>query len=92
MACRCARLKLEVDVSEALISPDGQIPLPDDVRERMGLRPGARVQLRLVDDHTLIVESSPQPSVTRLFGMFRAEGDLTLDDMDRAIEEGAAGR
>ena len=79
-------------MSEALVSPDGQIPIPDDIRQRLGLRPGARVQLRLVDDHTLLVEAPAQPSVTRLFGMFQADGPLTQEDMDRAIAEGAAER
>lgn len=79
-------------MSEALVSPDGQIPIPEELRARMGLRPGERVHLRLVDDHTLLIEAAPRTSVTRLFGMFQTEDPLTLEDMERAIAEGAARR
>lgn len=76
-------------MSEALIVIDGQIPVPDDVRERMGLHPGTRVQLRLVDDRTLMVETVTAPSVTRLFGMFKIDRPLSLEEMEQAIAEGA---
>lgn len=40
------------------LSPDGRLPLPRELRESLGLRPGDRVELRLRDDG--VVELAPE--------------------------------
>ena len=79
-------------MSEAVLSVDGQIPIPEDVRDQMGSRPGDRVQLRVVDDRTLVVERQVGTPARQLFGMVKLDRPLTLEDMERAIEEGPTRR
>lgn len=40
------------------LTADGLLPIPEDVRESLGLRPGDRVELRLREDG--IVELAPE--------------------------------
>jgi len=84
-------------VPNARLNALRQITLPAEVCERLHLRTGDEVQLRLVDEHTLILETRLRTTrgpgdPMALAGKYKVDGSITLEDMERAIEEGATGR
>ena len=72
---------------ESRITSKGQTTLPKTVRKALSVQPGDRVRYLIQDGEVRIVPVRP---VTRLFGILRHDGPAaTLQDMERAIVEGA---
>ncbi len=72
---------------ESKITSKGQTTLPKAVREALQLEPGGRVRYVILGNQVRILPSLP---IERLFGVLRHDGPpATLEDMDRAIAEGA---
>ena len=75
---------------ESGITAKGQTTLPKAVREALGAGPGDRVRYFVVDGEVRIRAVRP---IQRLFGVLTHDGPpATLDDMQRAIVEGATDR
>ena len=75
---------------ESRITTKGQITLPKAVREALGVRPEDRVRYIVLDGEVRIRAVRP---IQRLFGVLAHDGPpATLDDMERAIAEGAVDR
>ena len=75
---------------ESRITTKGQTTLPKAVREALGVRPGDRVRYIVLDGEVRIRAVRP---IQRLFGVLAHDGPpATLDDMERAIAEGAVDR
>ncbi len=73
---------------ESTITSKGQTTLPKPVRDALGVGPGDRVRYIIIDDEVRIIPMRP---IARLFGMLKYEGPpKTLEDMERAIAEGAS--
>ncbi len=73
---------------ESAITSKGQTTLPKPVREALGVVPGDRVRYVILDNNE--VRIVPIKPLSRLFGSLKHDGPAaTLQDMDRAIEEGA---
>lgn len=76
---------------ESTVTVKGQTTLPRDVRQALDLHPGDRVRYLILDGGEVrIVRSQP---VMRLAGLFKGQSDrrLSLEEMDEAIAQGAAG-
>ena len=72
---------------ESRITSKGQTTLPKAVRKALSVQPGDRVRYLIQDGEVRIVPVRP---VNRLFGILRHDGPAaTLQDMERAIVEGA---
>ena len=72
---------------ESSITIKGQTTLPKAIRDSLAVKAGDRVRYVIVDEGVLIMPVRP---TSRLFGSLRYEGPpVGLDDMDRAIAEGA---
>jgi AbrB family looped-hinge helix DNA binding protein len=75
----------------ATVTSKGQITIPKEVRETLGLEAGHRVSFQIREDR--VVEMHPENvDLMSLFGIFkpRVKG-VTLADMEEAIRAGAAG-
>ncbi len=74
----------------ATVTSKGQITIPAEVRERLGLRAGSRVQF--VSDEQGHYEFIPlKGSLAAMKGMISWSGPpVTLEEMDEAIAAGAA--
>ncbi|MFP4285755.1 MAG: AbrB/MazE/SpoVT family DNA-binding domain-containing protein [Desulfovermiculus sp.] len=73
----------------ATVTSKGQITLPKALRERLKLSAGDRVEFIVDDEHCarLVVT---RVAVTSLKGMLpRHSQPVSLEDMDRAVQEGA---
>ena len=75
---------------EAAITSKGQATIPKAVRDHLQLRPGDRVRFFIHPDGSVVL--LPRVSVTTLRGMVKPRvPTVTLDDMERAIADGATG-
>ena len=72
---------------ESSITVKGQTTLPKAVRDSLALKAGDKVRYVILDEGVLMMPVRP---TSRLFGSLRYDGPaVSLEDMDRAIAEGA---
>ena len=72
---------------ESAVTSKGQTTLPKSVREALGVRSGDRIRYVILDNEVRILPMRP---IGRLFGALKHDGPpATLEDMERAIAEGA---
>ena len=72
---------------ESRITAKGQTTLPKSVREALSAQAGDRVRYVIQDGEVRIIPVRP---IGRLFGVLRHDGPaVTLEDMERAIVDGA---
>jgi len=75
---------------ESAITSKGQTTLPKAVREALEVQPGDRVRYIVHRDEVRIRKVKP---IGRLFGALKYDGPpVSLQDMERAIAEGATGK
>ncbi len=75
---------------ESGITSKGQTTLPKVVRDALAVETGDRIRYFIQDGQVRIM---PVRSITRLYGALPYDGPpVTLEEMDQAIAEGAAGR
>jgi AbrB family looped-hinge helix DNA binding protein len=77
---------------ESAITVKGQATIPKLIREHLGLKPGDRVKFFVHPDGTVVL--LPKLPASALRGMLksRRRKAATIEQMDRAIAKGAAGR
>ena len=72
---------------ESRITIKGQTTLPKPVRDSLEVKPGDKVRYVILDEGVLIMPVRP---TSRLFGSLKYDGPaISLEDMERAIAEGA---
>jgi antitoxin PrlF len=75
---------------EATLSSKGQATIPKAVRERLQIKPGDRFKFFFHPDGVILL---PKIATSRLKGMIpRPAQSVSLEEMDRAIQEGAMER
>jgi AbrB family looped-hinge helix DNA binding protein len=75
---------------EATLSSKGQATIPKAVRDRLQIKPGDRFKFFFHPDGVIIL---PKISTARLKGMIpKPAQSVPLEEMDRAIAEGATER
>jgi antitoxin PrlF len=74
----------------ATVTAKGQVTLPVEVRRRLGLRAGSKLEFIVIDDERL--EAIPvSETVSSLKGMVpKPKRPLSLTDMDKAVAKGAS--
>lgn len=76
----------------ATLTSKGQLTLPKDVREAMGVGPGDRVDFVRMEDGNFAVLPATH-SVKSLKGLIpKRKKPVSLEDMDKAIARGALGK
>jgi AbrB family looped-hinge helix DNA binding protein len=70
------------------VSSKGQVAIPREYRDALGLSKGTKVKISLESDGTLVMKPIKN-SISNLFGCLgkTKHGTLTVEDMDAAIEE-----
>ena len=72
---------------ESTITSRGQTTVPSAIRKALGLKAGDRIRYTVEGSEARI---RPLRPISRLRGILQHEGlPLTIEDMDRAIAEGA---
>jgi AbrB family looped-hinge helix DNA binding protein len=78
-------------VSTSTLTSKGQITLPKEIREHLGVRQGDRVEFRLDRTGRVWVEPATE-DLTALRGLFGpVDRARTQEEFDDAIRRGAAG-
>jgi AbrB family looped-hinge helix DNA binding protein len=74
---------------QTTVTRQGQMTIPKDIRERLGVRAGGKLRLLIeADDRVVIVPA--ELSVKRLFGILgKPRRRATLEQMDEVIRAGA---
>jgi AbrB family looped-hinge helix DNA binding protein len=74
----------------ATLTSKGQVTLPKEIRERLGLRPGHQLSFELEDDGRIVVRVKTVPLMS-LAGSLRRRGrKRTLRQIEEGIGRGAA--
>ena len=67
------------------VTSKGQVTIPKEVRQRLGIRQGSRIEFLLVGDHVeLRVKSSPTTVPDGGFGMLKSRRTALPADFDPA--------
>lgn len=77
---------------KSTMTSKGQITVPKEVREHLGVGPGDRLDFQIRDGGAVVVESETV-DLRNLRGALKRRGPrVSLAEMERAIRRGAAGR
>lgn len=67
------------------VTSKGQVTIPREVRQRLGIRQGSRIEFLLRADHVeMRVESSPMPEAGSGFGLLKSRRKPVAADLDPA--------
>ena len=67
------------------VTSKGQVTIPKQVRQQLGIREGSRIEFTLVGDHVeMRVKNSPTNSSESGFGMLKSERPAVPVDLDPA--------
>ncbi len=76
----------------ATVTSKGQVTVPKEIREHLGIEPGDRVNFQIGSGGEVIVEPEPV-DIRSLKGMLKHHGRrVSLEAMEEAIRRGASGR
>lgn len=68
------------------VTSKGQVTIPKEVRQQLGIRQGSRIEFSLVGDHVeMRVKSSPAEVPANGFGMLRSRRSAVPADFDPAV-------
>jgi AbrB family looped-hinge helix DNA binding protein len=75
----------EVEMEATSVTSKGQVTIPKEVRQQLGIRQGSRIEFSLVGDHVEIrVKSSPTGIPDSGFGMLKSRRAAVPADFDPA--------
>ena len=64
----------------------GQVTIPKELRQQLGIRQGSRIEFALVGDHVeMRVRSSPSAATSSGFGMLKSRRTAVPTDFDAAV-------
>jgi antitoxin PrlF len=75
---------------EATVAERGQITLPKQVRDALGLTKGTKLKVE-IDGSRIIMSKDVDDAISRLRGRFRLDGFANTDEAMRAIRGHAPG-
>ena len=68
------------------VTTKGQVTIPVELREKLGIRPGDRV--RFIEEGDRILIQRQETAIESVFGLIKARKGVSLADMDAAIAKG----
>jgi AbrB family looped-hinge helix DNA binding protein len=80
-------------MATSTVTSKGQVTIPKEIRTRLGLKPGDRLDFHLDDQGELKVRFATEPTYLRLFGLLRhraGKRPVTIEEMHRALKRRAA--
>lgn len=67
------------------VTSKGQVTIPKELRQQLGIRQGSRIEFSIVGDHVeMRVMSSPSPESATGFGMLKSRRRAVPADFDAA--------
>jgi AbrB family looped-hinge helix DNA binding protein len=80
-------------MAASTLTSKGQVTIPKEVRERLGLKEGDRLVFRFDDQGNLLVRPEARPPLGRLPGLLHhlaGEQPVTVEEMNEAVKRRAA--
>jgi antitoxin PrlF len=77
---------------EATVSSQGQVTVPKEIRERLGLRAGSKLRFEIDEDKRVVLRASGHSILDFVGVLPRPKRAMTLREMDEAIARGAVVR
>ncbi len=71
------------------LTTKGQVTIPKEIRTRLGLKPGDRLDFQLDEDGQIKVRPTSEPTYLRLFGslaQYANEKPVTIEAMRQAVQ------
>ena len=72
------------------VTTKGQVTIPIELREKLGIKPGDRVGF--VDEGARIVLQRQETAIEAIFGVVKTSKGVTLEQMEEAITVGRSRR
>jgi AbrB family looped-hinge helix DNA binding protein len=82
-------------MTTSTLTSEGQVTIPKEIRDRLGLREGDRLVIELDDQGQVVLRPAPRDPLGRLPGLLRhlaPERPATIEEMDEAVRRGAVRR
>jgi AbrB family looped-hinge helix DNA binding protein len=73
-------------MTTVVTSAKGQVVIPKNERERLGLKPGMRVSVSIVEDH-IEIRPLPEEPIEHFHGFFKKGPSLTKALLDERLKE-----
>jgi AbrB family looped-hinge helix DNA binding protein len=67
------------------LTSKGQVTIPSEIREQLGLHPGDRVGFIIEKDHVVLFRR--QHNIEAAFGLCRPKRSASLEEMEEAIRQ-----
>ena len=79
-------------MSTTTLTSKGQLTLPKDIRDRLGLKPGDKLSCAVVGDDQIVMRRKTR-DVSDLVGLLHVPGKrATIEEMNEAAKQGAVAR
>ena len=75
------------------VTAKGQITLRQSLLQHLGIRPGSKISIHMLPDHTIKIEAAkPKSKISDVFGLLKRDGQpaISIKDMNAAIADGWA--
>ncbi len=72
-------------MSSTSVTSKGQVTIPKEIRQQLGIRKGTRIHFEIVGDHNeLHIAETPSPATSEGFGMLKSDHEAVPPDFDPA--------
>ncbi len=82
-------------MAQATVTSKGQVTIPKEIRDQLGVRVGDRLLFTLAGNGTVTMEVDREERLTRMFGMLRhlkKRSPVSIQDMNKAVRRRAKRR
>ena len=90
---RISKREFHVMAIALTVTAKGQVTLRKDVLQHLGVRPGDKLSVDLLNDHRIQLRPKPRKSVSTIFGLLERSNTerLTIEEIGEAAAAGWAG-
>jgi AbrB family looped-hinge helix DNA binding protein len=82
-------------MTTSTLTAEGQVMIPKEIRDRLGLKEGDRLDVELDDQGRVVLRPAPGDPLGRLPGLLRhlaPERPVTIEEMDETVRRRAVRR
>lgn len=80
-------------MSTLTVTAKGQITLRQNLLQHLGIRPGSKISIHMLPDHSIKIEAAkPKSKISNIFGLLKRDGQpaISIRDMNATIAGGWA--